>query len=211
MFSGSRFDGSIPSVTRERPVDPRQMRLHIITKNGFSDTDGIDEYKADFTFMPNIDIVREMKFGVYHQQREKRRFQIFGLQCQFCGYGTPAPSGAFNLRPLRMGNYFNVPGNFYTYDHDAYVRFVAEQGFPIVPRLLDNRYKIEEEVTSLYIDFTLSYAIGDMPLSVNVGTRYAETDIDVGAVQRFISDLIPIARDFTFSWIRDLNTGYLRF
>ena len=198
MFSGSRFDGSIPSVTRERPVDPSQMRMHVINKNGFTDTDGIDEYKADFTFMPNIEFVQQMKFGVYHQQREKRRFQIFGFQCQFCGFGTPAPSGAFNFRPLQVSNYFDGLGGFHTYDYDAYVRFVAEQGFPIVPRLLDNRYKIEEEVTSLYVDFTLSYAIGDMPLTVNIGTRYAETDIDVGAVQRFISDLIPIARDFTF-------------
>ena len=198
IFNNSRFDGSAPSVTLERLPNPSRARLHWVNQGGSTDTDKIDEYKADFTFMPDREIVQEMKFGAYHQQRKKRRFSIFGFQCKFCGFKTPAPSGAFNLRPLRVDNYFDDLGNFYTFDHNAYVRFVTEQGFPIVLRQQDNRYQIEEEVTSLYIDFTLGYAIGDMPLTVNAGARYAETDIDVGAVQRFISDLIPIARDLTF-------------
>jgi TonB-dependent receptor len=41
------------------------------------------------------------------------------------------------------------------------------------------------------MDFTFVYDLGDMPLSVNVGARYAQTDIDVSAVQSFLSDIIP--------------------
>ena len=185
-YGNSRFDGStsIPSITFDRNLN-RGLHLWAVNRRGDTDIDKIDEYKADFTFMPDIEIVQEMKFGVYHQQRKKRQFDISGCQCVF----EPAPSGAFNFRPLRVENYFDGLGNnFYTYDRDAFVRF---RGPPTNLSLGSSRYKIEEAVTSLYVDFTLAYAIGDMPLTVNAGARYAETDIDVGALQRFVSDVIP--------------------
>ena len=207
MINNYRFDGSgTPTVNHDgfgngALPDPSRARLHYNDRGlSFSAEDEIDEYKADFTFMPDIEIVQEMKFGVYHQERKKRSFQIRGTQCGFCGYGTPAPNDAINFRPFRVDNYFDgLIDTYYTYDGDAYVRFLAEQGFPIVTTLQNNRYEIEEAVTSLYVDVTLDYDIRDMPLTVDIGARYAETDIDVNAVQSFIADVVPTSDLTLFS------------
>jgi TonB-dependent receptor len=43
------------------------------------------------------------------------------------------------------------------------------------------------------MDFTLAYDLGDMPLTVNLGARYAETKVDVAAVQSFVVDIVPTA------------------
>lgn len=199
MINNYRFDGSgTPTVTHDgfgdgALPDPSRSRLHYNEKgNVFSQEDEIDEYRSDFTFTADSGVLREIKFGVYHQERKKRSFQIFGSQCRFCGYGAPAPNEAINFRPFRVENYFDgLIDTFYTYNGDAYLRFLAEQGAPIEPTLQNNRYAIDEAITSVYMNVTLDYDIGDRPLSVNIGARYAETDIDVGAVQSFIADVVP--------------------
>ena len=207
MINNYQFDGSgTPTVTHDgfgggALPDPSRARLHYNDKgNVFSQEDEIDEYKADVAFMPDTGVLQGMTFGAYYQERKKRSFQIFASQCRFCGYGTPAPNEAINLRPLRANNYFDgLIDTFYTYDGDAYLRFLAERGAPIEPTLQNNRYEIAEAITSAYVDFTLGYDIGDMPLTVNIGARYAETDIDVSAVQSFIADVVPTSDLTLFS------------
>ncbi|MEM8548352.1 MAG: TonB-dependent receptor, partial [Pseudomonadota bacterium] len=65
--------------------------------------------------------------------------------------------------------------------------------------------------TSLYMDFTLDLSLGEMPVTVDVGARYAQTSIDVDAVQAFISDVVPTT-DLTlfsnrFGPAIDINEG----
>ncbi|MFK8031201.1 MAG: TonB-dependent receptor, partial [Gammaproteobacteria bacterium] len=173
--------------------DPSLTRLHYNEKgNVFSDEDEINEIKLDFDFKTDSGAFAGAQFGVYRQEREKKSFQIFGNQCAFCGYGTPAPNATINLQPFTAQNFF--PGlidTFYTYDGDAYVQFLADSGNPITPTLQNNRYTINEDVTSLYFNFQFDLDISDMPLTVELGARYAQTDIDVSAVQSFIVDVIP--------------------
>ncbi|MEL6870858.1 MAG: TonB-dependent receptor [Pseudomonadota bacterium] len=168
-------------------------RLHYNEKGNVpTDEDQITELKADFVYLPGGQVFTQALFGVYNQQREKSRFQVFGNQCAFCGYGTPAPNDTIGLRAFTANNFFSgLIDTFYTYDGDAYVDFLADSGNPIVPTLQNNRYTINEDVTSLYFDFQLEFNIDDMPVTVNLGARYAQTDIDVDAVQSFISDVVP--------------------
>ncbi len=200
IINNYTFDntGSIPTVQHDNfgngaLPDPSLSRLHYNEQgNRFSDEDEISEYRLDFDFTPNSDVFRQMRFGAYRQEREKSSFQIFASQCAFCGYGTPAPNDTIGFRPFTAQNFF--PGlidTFYTYDGDAYVQFLADSGNPIEPTLQNNRYTINEDITSLYMDFTFDFMLGDMPLLVNAGARYAQTDISVGAVQSFISDVSP--------------------
>ncbi len=178
-------DGSLP--------DPSLSRLHYNEKgNRFSDEDEINEVKLDFEFTPDTTVFQKMKFGAYLQEREKSSFQIFASQCAFYGYGTPAPNDVIDFRPFQAENYFSgLIDTFYTYDGDANVQFLADSGNPIEPVLQNNRYTINEDITTFYVDFTFGFEVGDMPMEVNVGARYAETDIDVEAVQSFISDVVP--------------------
>jgi TonB-dependent receptor len=200
MINSYEFDGtgSVPTVQHDgfgggSLPDASLSRLHYNEKgNVRTEQDEITEFKADFTYRPDSDVLDSAKFGIYRQEREKNSFQIFGGQCAFCGYDTPAPNDVINFRPFTANNFF--PGlidTFYTYDGDAMVDYLASTGNPIVPTLQNNRYTINEDITSLYMDFTFIYDIGDMPLSVNVGARYAQTDIAVSAVQSFLSDVIP--------------------
>ena len=160
--------------------------------NRFTDEDEITEARIDFEYVPNSELVESINFGIYSQEREKSSFQIFASQCAFCGYGTPAPNDVLGFQPFTADNFFSgLIDTFYTYDGDAYVQFLADAGFPIEPTLQNNRYTINEDVTSLYADVTFNLEVGDMPLTVNVGARYADTDVDVEAVQSFISDVIP--------------------
>ncbi len=194
-FDGS---GSTPTVRHDgfengSVPDASLTRLHYNEKgNRPTDEDEITEYKADFEYFPDSQNFQSMKFGVYRQEREKSRFQIFGNQCAFCGYGTPAPNDEIGLEIFEADNYFSgLIDTFYTYDGDAMVQWLADQGFPIEPTLQNNRYTINEDINALYVDFTFGWDLGDMPVTVNVGARYSETDIEVEAVQSFISDVVP--------------------
>jgi TonB-dependent receptor len=194
------FDGtgSLPTVRHDGFVngslpDISRTRLHYNEKgNVGTNEDEITEYKADFEYQSDSDVFQKARFGLYRQEREKKFFQIFGNQCAFCGYGQAAPNDVIDVRAFTAQNFFSgLIDTFYQYDGDKVVDYLASQGFPIEPTLVNNRYNINEDITSLYMDFTFMYDVGDMPLSVNFGARYSKTDIQVAAVQSAIVDVVP--------------------
>jgi len=200
IINSYSFDGtgSVPTVQHDgfengSLPDASLARLHHNEiGNQFTDEDEITEIKADFEYVPDKGPVDRINFGAYRQEREKSSFQIFGSQCQFCGYGTEAPLDEIDFEAYSASNYF--PGlidTFYSYDGDKMLDYLADQGFPVEPTLQNNRYTINEDITSLYMDFTIGFDLADMPVTVNMGARYSETDIEVAAVQSFISDVIP--------------------
>ncbi len=160
--------------------------------NVVASEDEVTEYKADFTYLADSDVFRKVDFGILRSEREKFVFQEFASQCAFCGYGTAAPIDALNIRPFTANNFFSgLIDTWYTYDGDAYLDYLASQGAAVIPTLQPNYYNIEEDVTALYAQFEFGYDIGDMPLTMNFGARYEETDVAVSAVQAFISDVVP--------------------
>ena len=177
-----------------------RTRLHYNERGGVTNEDQIDELRLDFEYLPESDTFASIKFGAYSQERENTRFQLFGNQCAFCGYGVAAPNAAVGLFTFNANNFF--PGlidSFYAYDGDAYEAFLASSGNPVVPTLQNNGFTINEDITSLYAEATLDLAIGEMPLTVNVGGRYSETDVNVSATQSFISDVVPTSDLTLFS------------
>lgn len=202
MINNFAFDGTggTPTVTHAGFVNGNlpaasRARMHYNEKgNQFSNLDDINEYKADFEYIGSTGVFEKANFGLYRQEREKSSFQIFGSQCVFCGYGTAAPLDRIDFRPFTANNFFpGLINTFYSYDGDKMNQFLADSGFPIRPVLQNNRYTINEDITSLYMDFTLQYDLGDMPLTVNLGARYATTDVSVMAIQSFVTDIVPTA------------------
>ena len=215
IINSYSFDGtgSVPTVQHDgfengSLPDASLARLHYNEiGNQFTDEDEITEIKADFEYVPDKGPVDRINFGAYRQEREKSSFQIFGSQCQFCGYGTEAPLDEIDFEAYSASNYF--PGlidTFYTYDGDKMLDYLADQGFPVTPTLQNNRYTINEDITSLYMDFTIGFDLADMPVTVNMGARYSETDIEVAAVQSFISDVIPTSDATLFQNVFGLAT-----
>ncbi|MFC7293037.1 TonB-dependent receptor [Hirschia litorea] len=178
-------NGGVPDASRSR--------LHYNEKgNQPTDEDQITEFKADFVYEPDSDAVEAVRFGLYNQSREKSQFQIFGSQCAFCGYGTPAPNDVIGFAPVTVNNFFDgLIDTFYAYDGDAYVQYLADQGVPIETSLQNNRYKVKEDITSAYVDFTFGFDAANIPVEINAGMRYADTSVDVSAVQSFIVDVVP--------------------
>lgn len=207
IINNYQFDGTsaIPVVTHDefgngQLPDISRNRLHYNERNGVTNEDEITELKADFEYAFDSDLLQEINFGLYSQSRENSRFQIFGSSCPPCGYTREAPIDALNLRPFTAENFF--PGlidQFYTYDGDAYLDFLGTIGFGVNPTLQNNRFNIEEDVASAYVDATFTLSVGEMPLELNLGARYAETDIDVSAVQSFIADVVPTSDLTLFS------------
>lgn len=202
------FDGtgSYPTVTHDgfengNLPSADLSRLHYNEKgNRFTDEDEVTEFKADFVYAADGDVFEEARFGIYRQEREKSSFQIFGNQCQFCGYGTAAPNDIIDFAPYTAKNYFSgLIDTFYSYDGEKYVNYLADQGYPIEPTLQNNRYTIEEDITSLYFDFTFGYDLGDMPITVNFGARYSTTDVLATAVQSDITDIVATTDATLFS------------
>lgn len=208
IINNYEFDGrgSIPTVKHDGFVngalpDATLSRLHYNEKgNKFTDKDEVTEYKADFVYLADGDVFEQLQFGVYRQEREKSSFQIFGNQCEYCGYGTEAPNSTLDFRPFTAKNYFSgLIDTFYTYDGDAYVDYLSDQGFPITTTLQNNRYTIAEDISSMYFDFTFSHEVGDMPLTVNLGARYSTTKVSASAVQSNISDVVATSDLTLFS------------
>ncbi|REL25630.1 TonB-dependent receptor [Thalassotalea euphylliae] len=208
IINNYQFDGTggTPTVSHDGFVngalpDANLARLHYNEKgNQFSDEDEITELKADFVYEADGDVFETARFGIYRQEREKKSFQIFGNQCQFCGYGTPAPLDVIDFREFTAENYFSgLIDTFYTYDGDAYVDYLADQGFPIVPTLQNNRYTVNEDITSLYADFTFGFDLDDMPVTINVGARYSTTDVEAEAVQSDIVNVVPTSDQTLFA------------
>lgn len=208
IINNYSFDGTgdTPTVAHDgfgsgSLPDASLSRLHYNEiGNVPTDEDQITEFKADFVYTPEVDAVKAVRFGAYTQMREKSRFQIFGNQCAFCGYQVAAPNDIINFRPFTANNYFSgLIDTFYTYDGDAYVDYLADQGVPIVTSLQNNRYTINEDIISGYADVTIGFDAGEIPVEMNIGMRYADTNIDVGAVQSFIADVVPTSDLTLFS------------
>lgn len=199
IINNYQFDGrgGIPTVAHDNfgngnLPDVNLARLHYNERgNQPSSEDEITEFKADFKYVSDSDTFESMDFGVYRQEREKKSFQDFSNDgCAFCGYGTPAPAGL--VVPFTAQNFFSgLIDTWYSYDGEAYFDFMRQQGFDFTPVRQGNSYEISEDITSLYLDFNFVYDVGDMPLTVNVGARYSETDIEVGAIQSPIVDVVP--------------------
>ena len=200
IINNYQFDGNpggIPSVAHDgfgngQLADPSRSRLHYNERGGSTFKDEISELKLDFEYYFDSETIQSVKFGAYSQSRENERFTEFGNQCAFCGYQTAAPNGTVAFRPFTAENFFSgLIDNFYTYDGDAYEAFLESTGNPVEPSLQNNRFTVNEEILGAYVDATFNFSLADKPLTMNIGARYSETDIDVDTVQSFISDVVP--------------------
>lgn len=208
--------------------NPDRARAHVYGKSGDKDEDEITELRADFEYSPNTDTFTAMRFGAYIQQREKKiqnyshtnnLSQMFGL---YGGYRAPFPSDI--LQPFTADNFFNgVTDTWFTYDGAGVFDFLSTNtaiqqandttGFiplgttaAIIaanngwdPERLNDFSIIDEDVTSLYMDFVFEGEFGDMPWTANVGARYSETKISVNGAEQVLNDVIATSDTTLFA------------
>ena len=206
---------------------PSLGRMHYNERNGFDVEDTISEYRADFTWVPDSNnAFYKADFGVYYQDREKTNTRLFASACNvYCGYNFDLPDELLTLFTAK--NYFSgVPNQWLTYDPEAFFNYATSdaavqqisdatgQSFDDVRATIDatnianpqpsnDSFAVTEEVLSAYVQFYFSTEVSDMPLDINFGFRYSETDTSVDGTSQVVRDLEPIPNDPS-----DLNIVY---
>lgn len=90
---------------------------------------------------------------------------------------------------------------FFEYDIDALIQRTVELGATnstegdcghgLCPTsVFDTDRRTTEETTSFYVSYSSELSIGDMPLQVNAGVRYEETDVDSAALVPVYSSIV---------------------
>ncbi|NIB44199.1 TonB-dependent receptor [Pseudomaricurvus alkylphenolicus] len=202
-------------------------RAHYNERNGWDREDEITELKADFEWTPDSQTLTSVKYGFYYQDRTKDNQRKFASDCSFyCGYGTDVPDEL--LRVYNAENFFGgLPSQWLTYDIEAYFDYLATGGVASLQQQADeagqdvdiaalyaalnmdnpntaaDKFSVEEEIVSVYLDLTLEGEIVDLPWQLNLGVRYSQTDSTLGGFTTELSDLQPIPNDPS-----DLNEVY---
>jgi TonB-dependent receptor len=225
------FTGATPSLTvaggDAALQTPSLGRMHYNERNGFDTEDTISEYRADFSWVPDSNnAFYKADFGIYFQDREKSNTRLFASGCDiYCGYTFDLPDELLTV--FTAQNYFGgVPNQWLTYDPEAFfdyatsdaaVQQIADatgESFDDVRAAIDatnignpqpsnDSFVVSEEVLSAYAQFYFTTEISDMPLDVNFGFRYSETDTSVDGTSQIVRDLQPIPNDPS-----DLNVVY---
>ncbi|RDV29021.1 TonB-dependent receptor [Alteromonas aestuariivivens] len=225
------YSGSVPSLTvnggSEALLNKPAGRMHYNERNGFDTEDTINEYRADFTWIPEeLTVFSKMEFGVYFQDREKQNQRRFASACNiYCGYQFDLPDDY--LSEFSAQNFFGgVPNQWLTYDPEAFFEYATSdaaaqqiadatgQALSDVqaalaatnldnPPLGNDSFTVSEEVFSTYAQFFFATEVADMPLDINFGFRYSETDTSVSGIGQIVKDLEPIPNDPS-----DLNVVY---
>jgi iron complex outermembrane receptor protein len=225
------YSGTTPTLTVDGGdaalQTPSLGRMHYNERNGFDTEDTISEYRADFTWVPDSDnAFYKMDFGIYYQDREKDNTRRFASACNvYCGYSFDIPDELLTV--FTAENYFaGVPNQWLTYNPEAFFDYAnsdaaAQQiadatglSFDDVRATLDatnisnpqasaDSYVVGEELLSVYTQFYFQTEISDLPLDINFGFRYTETDTSVDGTVQQVQDLEPIPNDPS-----DLNVVY---
>ncbi|HAW76130.1 MAG TPA: TonB-dependent receptor [Alteromonas australica] len=225
------YSGTTPTLTvaggDAALQDPSLGRMHYNERNGFDTEDTISEYRADFTWVPDSDnAFYKADFGIYYQDREKTNTRRFASGCEiFCGYTFDFPDELLSV--FTAENYFSgVPNQWLTYDPEAFFDYATSDEavqqiadatgleFETVRQAIDatniadpqpsnDSYVVSEETLSAYAQFYFSTEVSEMPLDINFGFRYSQTDTSVDGTSQVVKDLEPIPNDPS-----DLNVVY---
>ncbi len=194
-------------------------QAHYNERNGWDREDEITELKADFEWTPNSTTFTSMKFGAYYQDRTKDNQRKYASDCSFfCGYNFGVPDDL--MSPYVAQSFFSgVPNTWLSYDPEEYFAYLATGGVADVQAFSDSlgegrdiaaeyaafglnapataadKFSVEEEIMSAYMDLTFEGEMGDMPWQLNLGVRYSQTESSLGGFTQTLVDLQDIPSD----------------
>jgi len=200
-------------------LDASSGRAHYNERNGWDREDEITELKADFEWTPNSETFTSMKFGAYYQDRTKDNQRKYASDCSFfCGYNFGVPDSLLSEYQAK-GFFSGVPDTWLTYSPEEYFAYLATGGVADVqaasdaagenrdiaaeyaafglnsPATASDKFSVEEEVISAYIDMTFEGDLGDLPWQLNMGVRYSQTEATLGGFTQTLTNLETIPND----------------
>lgn len=184
-------------------TNPQGITAHYYIWGGGSNIDDeIEEYKADIDWNPNGGALT-FYAGAFKQSRIKTITadeMPFGEQCAYCGSDRVLPQALFS--PTNR-NFFggnggaNILTDWVIYDPRALVlqvdQFASADGRafnPAVPSATGSS-QVNEKVWGGYLMAELKTDLGSMPLAVNIGLRYEDTDYTSSGASRTVTSAVP--------------------
>ncbi len=206
------------------------MKMHVGAPGGPNSQDEINELRADFEYTPyNTSGFTSMRFGAYRQEREKAYYSV-GVDngSLYGGYYASAPEELMS-RFTAPSFFPGAQDTWWTFDNwELYDVMLTEEkanendemrgndigttwqalqdGNMFELTVNDDRYTVREDISSLYLDFTFEGDVMNLPWTVNVGARYAETSTSVDAVQTVLSDIVATGDPTLFETVEGSPT-----
>lgn len=200
-------------------TDVTRGKIHYNERNGLDREDDINEMKLDFDWQPSSENIVSVKFGLYYQDREKKNTRLFASSCNlFCGYNADFPDELLSVYNA-SGFFGGVPNTWLTYDPEAFFSYLGTGGVPQLQALFDaagipanaaqqfadfgldqpapaaDKFSVEEEIFSAYMDFTFEGTLGELGWQLNAGFRYSKTNSTLGGFSSQLVDLFVIPND----------------
>ncbi|MCP3729476.1 TonB-dependent receptor [Sphingomonas sp. MG17] len=174
---------------------------YYIWGGGSNIDDEIEEYKADVEWNPGKG---DLTFyaGLFKQSRIKTITadeMPFGEQCAYCGSDRVLPAALFSPtnRNFFEGSGGNILRDWVIYDPRALVlqvdQFATADGRTFNPATpsASASSQVNEKVWGGYLMASLDTEVGGLPLAVNVGLRYEDTDYTSAGASRTILSAVP--------------------
>ncbi len=183
-------------------TNPQGLTAHYYIWGGGSDIDDeIEEYRGDFEWKRGGGAFT-LNAGALAQSRIKTITADetpFGEQCAYCDSNRVLPASLFQPtdRNFFSGGGGNILRDWLIYDPRALVQtidqFAAQDGKAFNPAVFSPSASsvVNEKVKVGYAMGTLDTQIGGMPLAVNIGLRYENTDYTSSGASRTVTSARP--------------------
>ena len=184
-------------------LSPNDARLHFarndivrVEDEIFSARGDLDWNLSGWTVGVGADVVA--------RQKQNKAFNNIPTQCAFCGYATPfAEFGdpgrlfdGFTPSNFLAGTDANIPRVFPRLNPDA-IRDAYAIGAPDALTAIRDRTAssiVEEIVAGGYVQVDHLGSVADLPYALNVGVRFAYTDLTSKGFGNTVNDIVSVVR-----------------
>lgn len=201
-------------------ADVNDQNSWFTQREGFTFEDDITEAKVDFNWELDFDHLTQVSFGLISSSQEKTRINMRSTNPQFYRLPTiiPLPASLFTSEnrkdflsaangdfandsiqfdPEEILAYYAQPSTLAMRDQIAGLApgtsaadFAAISGYDAVVDP-SRGYNVKEDLFSAYVNAMFEFELGSMPLIINAGLRYTDTEVDSTGANRVFKDLAP--------------------
>jgi iron complex outermembrane recepter protein len=184
------------------PTNPNGITAHYYIWGGGTDIDDeIEEYRGELEWKPMS--ILTLNGGAMLANRTKTQTTNetpFGQQCAYCGSDRALPASLFSSTGRNFfqgGGPDNIIRDWLIYSPQQLVQvidqFAAQDGKAFDPGVFSpsGSSVVDEEVKIGWLMATLDTTVGGMPLAINAGLRYEDTDYTSSGASRTVVSARP--------------------
>lgn len=235
----------------QRQVDVSELRSHGTIYSGSDIEDAINQVRIDAEYLIDNGILDSLYFGSYLSERRKSNVGYRSpWGWEFSGYEFDVPDNLFT--PISSAGFLSgyVPKTWYAFDAEDYVGYlwsdenieenvigsghwledsiwIRKAAGGVSPiEYPSNSWRVKESIQEAYVKLSLSGDYLLRPWQLNVGIRYANTQVDAKGYEQNItaieaietdptnlsltlSDPVDVAKYHSYShWLAALNFNY---